>query len=206
MKKRVFGYYESIALSNQAEEFSLANIWKASWEKQGWEPVMLNRSHAQGSPLYIKLVSRLMKLVPLLPAENQSRLPWILARFTRLGALQAAGGGWMSDYDVVNTGFTPEIAEELERKSTLSIVGPEPAWVLFGTRDHVGAAVHKILLEEILENGVIRGETEILGVLSGLEEVRPLLHHVTGKDRLLRAEEIFTNPPEPPKTKLKRKK
>ena len=34
--KKVYAYYQSIPLSNQNEEFSCANWWKHSWEKNGW--------------------------------------------------------------------------------------------------------------------------------------------------------------------------
>ena len=105
MKPKIYSYYESVQLRPQDEQFACANVWKSTWEAQGWDPVMLNRSHAQGSPLHLKLMTKLTRLAPVLPNELQNNFAFICARFSRWCALHAAGGGWMSDYDVANISF-----------------------------------------------------------------------------------------------------
>ena len=122
MKPKIYAYYESIQTRNQNEEFSCANIWKESWEKYGWEPVMLNSSHSKGSSLQQKLISRILKAVPHLSLEDQNNLQRLIVRFSRWCALHAARGGWMSDYDVVNIGFTPEDAEKMASTDSLIVL------------------------------------------------------------------------------------
>ena len=104
---KIYAYYQNIAQSKQGEEFACANWWKTSWTNLGWEPVMLNRSHAMGSPLYNKLQQKLMTTAMGLDPVLLNNFDWIVARFIRWCALYAAGGGWMTDYVVVNKEFTP---------------------------------------------------------------------------------------------------
>lgn len=148
--KNIYAFYTSIQLADQNEEFACANWWKTSWEKLGWKSVMLNRSHAQGSHLYNKLASKMMNASSSLPAERRNELDWLMARFTRWCALHAAGGGWMSDYDAFNLGFTPDKADEIEKKQSLFISG-EPATVFYATRDMCSAAIMKFISAEIFD-------------------------------------------------------
>ena len=109
---------------------------------------MLNRSHAQGSHLYNKLASKMMNASGNLPQERRSELDWLMARFTRWCALHAAGGGWMSDYDVFNLDFSPDKADEIEKKQSLYVCG-EPAYLFYATRDMCSAAIMKFISAEI---------------------------------------------------------
>jgi len=91
--KTIHGYYESIPTVRQEEEFSCANFWKSSWTTHGWTPVMLNKTHAAASPLMRLLMVKCVR----------DSVPQVVAsRFTRWCALHAVGGGWMSDYDLLN--------------------------------------------------------------------------------------------------------
>lgn len=146
--KNIYAFYTSIQLADQNEEFACANWWKTSWEKLGWKTVMLNRSHAQGSHLYNKLASKMMNASSSLPAERRNELDWLMARFTRWCALHAAGGGWMSDYDAFNLGFTSDKAHEIEQKQSLYVCG-EPAYLFYATRDMCSAAIMKFISAEI---------------------------------------------------------
>lgn len=146
--KNIYAFYTSIQLADQNEEFACANWWKTSWEKLGWKATMLNRSHAQGSHLYNKVASKLMNAAAMLPESRRNEVDWLIARFTRWCALHAAGGGWMSDYDVFNLEFTPDKADEIEQKQSLFISG-EPANVFYATRDMCSAVIMKFISAEI---------------------------------------------------------
>lgn len=175
--KKIYAYYESIPLANQPEEFNCANYWKHSWTANGWEPVMLNRSHAQGSPLYLKLQAKLTKQALGIPEALRSRVQWITSRFSRWCALHAAGGGWMSDYDVANLDFKPEQATEYEKDATLQINASVPAYVFYATQDHCVNVIKKFIQDDLLDGDHVREEATILGVNSGLYPVLPALHH-----------------------------
>jgi hypothetical protein len=177
MKTKIYAYYESIPLANQPEEFACANWWKNSWEKNGWEAVMLNRSHAQGSHLYQKLTSKLINTNPKLPNEIQNRFAWMVTRFSRWCALHAAGGGWMSDYDVANIAFNPTIAGNFEQEGTLHMVAGEPCWLFYATKEHCAAAINKFIQSELVEDSAIRNEADILDVKGQLYPIMPFLFH-----------------------------
>lgn len=185
--KKVYAYYQSIPLSNQPEEFACANWWKQSWEKIGWQTSMLNRSHAQASSLYNKLTQKLMNTAHGLPPELATRFDWIIARYIRWCALHAAGGGWMSDYDVLNKGFNPEIAEEHERNGTLHINNDDLAYVFYATQEHCANAIKKFIQDPIIEGNKVLHEAHILGSKEGLYSILPLLRHAKTSDALPRS-------------------
>ena len=182
MKPKIYSYYESIQTLPQPEQFACANAWKESWEKQGWECVMLNRSHAQGSSLHQKFMQKLMKVSFSLPMDLQHIFPKIAARYSRWSALHAAGGGWMSDYDVVNLGLNP--SEAFQHEKTLSLVGDEPCYLFFATREHCAAAINKFIQEEFLIDSKLRNESDILAVKDNLSKLSPdLICHVKATDK-----------------------
>lgn len=149
--KNIYSFYTAIQLADQNEEFACSNWWKTSWEKLGWNAVMLNRSHAQGSHLYNKLASKMLNASSILPEDRRYRLDWFMARFTRWCALHAAGGGWMSDYDAFNLNFTPEYATKLEQNQSLYVCG-EPAYLFYATRDMCSAAIMKFISANIFDS------------------------------------------------------
>jgi len=175
--KNIYAYYESISHANQAEEFNCANYWKHSWTANGWNPEMMNRTHSQASPLYIKLQAKLVKQASEMPMELRNKVQWITARFSRWCALHAAGGGWMSDYDVANLGFKPEQAAEYEKDATIQINEVVPAYVFYATQDHCANAIKKFINDDLIEGDSVLPEAHILGVRSSLYPILPLLHH-----------------------------
>jgi hypothetical protein len=194
--KKIYAYYQSIPLSNQNEEFACANWWKHSWEANGWQNTMLNRSHAQASPLYNKLTQKLMNTAHGLPPELATRFDWIIARYIRWCALHAAGGGWMSDYDVANLGFTTNHAEAHENNATIQINEDAPAYVFYATQDHCANAIKKFIHDDLIDEGKVLYEAHILGLKSSLHESLPLLHHAksTGEEKRSDVMKSLTTP------------
>jgi hypothetical protein len=181
MKPKIYSYYESIQTLPQAEQFARANYWKTSWEKNGWDCVMLNRSHAQASNAYQKFMAKIMKMSFDLPMDYQHVFPHIIARYSRWSALHAAGGGWMSDYDVVNIDFTPHDAGKFE--STLNIVSGEPCYLFFATREHCASVISKFIQEDFFVDNKLRFESEILGVESKLSDMLKQVRHIEKSDK-----------------------
>jgi len=181
MKKKIYAYYESIQILPQTEEFACANWWKTSWEKNGWECVMLNRSHAQSSNLHQKLMGKLMKFSFALPQDMQPYFPLIAARYSRWCALHAAGGGWMSDYDVMNLGFSCNDSDSHE--STLSVVSGEPAYLFYATKEHCAAAIQKFINEDLICESKLRFECDILNPQTNLSGIIDKVHHARKSDK-----------------------
>jgi hypothetical protein len=190
--KKVYAYYQSIATANQREEFACANVWKASWEDYNWSPVMLNASHAKACPLYNKLQQKLMNVAIGIPQDLAPWVNWINARFIRWAALHAAGGGWLTDYDVVNCGFTPEVAETYETDTL--ILNQGPAHIIYASQTHAEGVIRKLISEPLTINirgeNHIRSESEIVGIDKGIGDIAQLIHHARKSENSLRSEEM----------------
>lgn len=177
MKKKIYSYYESFPMRRQEEEFACANIWKGTWEKHGWEAIMLNNSHAKMGSQHQKMISRLFVASKALPAGAQNDFQPIQVKFSRLFALHHAGGGWLSDYDVVNSGFTPQMAEEIEKKCQLFFFDSEKTHLIYVSSAISQAAMQKLMSETLVENEKIRSENEIFSLnTENFESLRNIIH------------------------------
>lgn len=165
-------------------------MWKASWEKQGWECRMLNRSHAKCSNLHLKLVRKLVDTSNRLPPELTNYAHKMMARYVRWCALHAAGGGWMSDYDVVNINFPAQVAELKEANGTLQVVTKEPAWLFYATQELCYAALTKFIHSDLFEGSRFIPEAEILAADDKLGLVQELLFHAKKTPLKKRSEEM----------------
>lgn len=190
MKKRIYSYYESVQSVDQPEEFACANIWKQSWEKQGWECIMLNKSHAKGSNLHLKLVKSLVDAANRMPPELVNESQKIMARYLRWCALHASGGGWMSDYDVVNINLPAHIAEAHEQVASLQIVTKEPAWLFYATPEHCSAVITKFINSDLFDGTRLLNEAEILSVDDKLGPLKELLFHARKTPTKKRSQEM----------------
>lgn len=180
MKPKIYAYYESLQTRPQAEEFAQANVWKQTWEKHGWEPVMLNNSHAKGSPLYQKLVAKLLRVSKSLSPADQNDFQRILVRFTRWCALHAAHGGWMSHYDVLNCGFSPAEATELSKNQSLVLIG---SGLVFANAEVCAGSIAKFIAEDINDGERMKSESEILNSQAILVDSINHIEKVAGKSK-----------------------
>jgi hypothetical protein len=190
MTKRIYSYYESIQTVDQPEEFACANIWKQSWEKQGWECVMLNKSHAKGSNLHLKLVRALVDASHRMPPELVNDSQKIMARYLRWCALHASGGGWMSDYDVVNINFPSHVAETHEKNGNLQVITGGPAWLFYATPELCHAAITKFINSELFNGTSLVTESEILVADDKLGPIQELLFHARKTPTKKRSQEM----------------
>ena len=179
MKKKIYAFYQSIPAWPQSEEFARANLWKQSWQKAGWECVMLNSSHAKGTNQQIKL-GRKMAEDPTFRLTNQK----LVARFMRWCALMSAGGGWMSDYDVLNIGFTPKDAEALEKENQLHLLLDRPSCVFYATKNMCANVIQMFLSSVLSDNNVSRNECLILNYSDpGLTNLADKIFHPSAKKK-----------------------
>lgn len=174
--KPIYAFYSAVLNSNQDEQFARANYWKHSWQKAGWAPAMLNKSHAAASQYSTKLARRIHEFAT---QENMHPGPvrdQFSATLLRWCALHASKGGWMSHYDVINAGFTPEQAGRLELESQLHIT-QDKAYLFYASQKCITQALDKFLSEPWLDGSRMKGEAEILGLGSTLEELNlPIIH------------------------------
>lgn len=98
----VFTYYQPLDIRHSGEQAEMIRHWKRSWAKQGWNPRVLGIEDARRHPMFDEFDARVRKL----PTVNS--VDYEVACYHRWLAVAAAGGGFMSDYDVVNYGFKPK--------------------------------------------------------------------------------------------------
>lgn len=133
-----------------AEQRSLISIWKRSWAKRGWFPQVLTIADAKRHPLFDLITKKL----ELLPTANAKR--YEMACYHRWLAVAARGGGFMSDYDVMNYSFEPrqvpadlmvyEAHVELDHVTPSLVAGTQfgfsNAIALFVTSDPAACAIN----------------------------------------------------------------
>lgn len=148
----VFTYYEEL---NRPDEGRLIDLWCESWSAHGWNPIVLSEKdipHFQRWKSYLKHVSTLPSVNP--PGYD-------LACYKRWIALVARGGGLMTDYDVMNYGFTPEKAETLKVKDALTFFEERVPSVVFGDRHYFKLACEYIEAYQPLAGDVEAGRPHV---------------------------------------------
>ena len=101
---KIYTYYENINFKDQDE---LVDLWKRSWERQGFETVILDRSHAESHPYYEEFVKDLKEIH--LEIMNKPLHNYGLSCYLRwlAYATQPEEKFYVSDYDVINNSFKP---------------------------------------------------------------------------------------------------
>jgi hypothetical protein len=93
----VYTYFEDQGMGDGPA----VDAWRDVWSKAGWDPKVLTQKDAAKHPRYDEMVRRFMTYPTSNPAGYE------LACYLRYLAMVSAGGGFMSDYDVVNVNVPP---------------------------------------------------------------------------------------------------
>lgn len=102
----VYTYYMPIPeLYDEDSQRRLIEIWARSWQKQGWNPVVLDETHARAHPRYDFFREHFWALPTTYGHE------YCGACFMRWLAVSAMGGGMLTDFDVINYSFAPREAD-----------------------------------------------------------------------------------------------
>ena len=102
----VFTYYDDF--KNRKDP--LIDLWRESWSKHGWTPVVLTPEDVKPHPNHAAFVEAVARL----PTVNNRK--YELACYVRHLAMSMVGGGLLTDYDVMCYGFTPQNLTSLEMK------------------------------------------------------------------------------------------
>ena len=97
---KVYTYYSNVGSMNAFEQARMIALWKASWSRHGWEPIVLTPADARANPMHDQLVAKFATF----PTVNNKE--YEMACWLRWIAM-AMVGGTMTDYDVLAFGFTP---------------------------------------------------------------------------------------------------
>jgi hypothetical protein len=119
----IYTYYDNVLDMSSETQLELIEIWKESWSKYGWNPIVLDSSHLN----YLDVEMEYLKKLPSVNPENYE-----MSCFLRWNAMANVGGGWMCDYDVINCGFSPIDAENYKSMSILQMNVP---CLVYGTTE-----------------------------------------------------------------------
>ena len=117
---RIYTYYENISFRNQD---SLINLWKLSWEIQGFEAIVLNKQDAETHPKYNSFVSTLQQISMDLMGKSISDYGmscyarW-LAYANQINETKDTKF-FVSDYDIINSGVSVETLTEIAKSRDL---------------------------------------------------------------------------------------
>lgn len=78
-------------------------VWKAAWSAAGWNPRVLNLSHAEAFPQYEEILAQINRI----PLGNNKEYDFLC--YLRHFAMVSVGGGWMTDYDTIPVHINPEV-------------------------------------------------------------------------------------------------
>jgi len=107
MNKTVHCYHEEFGNPDSAP---LISLWERSWRYWGWETHILTSDWAVRHAKHTQLVERVSKW----PTKATS--VFTTANCKRYCAMAAIGGGVLCDLDIINYGFTPEVALQYSMK------------------------------------------------------------------------------------------
>jgi len=111
---KIYTYYEKLgagAAGTPGEYFlrqeELIELWKYSWKKQGFEPVVLGPEDAEKYPDYTRLMTNITECYKKITGKEVEN-DYELACFKRWFAYATQPGYFItSDYDIINFNFNP---------------------------------------------------------------------------------------------------
>lgn len=113
-KPKIYTYYENINFKQQDE---LVELWKKSWESNGFEALVLGLEDAKKSPFYSEFVEKINPLV--LEIANKPLKRYGLSCYLRWLAYSTQEDTepfLVSDYDIINRSFTSVLLNEPREK------------------------------------------------------------------------------------------
>lgn len=102
---KIYTYYEEI---NHRKQTDLIKLWKASWEKKGFEAIVLSRSDAEAHSYYDHFIKCMSEIYTMFTGKQigiyglSCWVRWLAY------ATQPDGDVYTSDYDVINNNFKPK--------------------------------------------------------------------------------------------------
>ena len=121
----VISYFNKIPNSKfSSESIGLIEIWKKSWQKHGWNTILLEESHAKNNPLFDELdldkpdANFYKTINPVMWTYHRSCYCRLLAYCQYV---RENGATLYADYDVINYGFWPGILKTTQEDSCFCV-------------------------------------------------------------------------------------
>jgi len=126
----VYTYYDDIDFDQQDE---IIELWKISWKRHGFNPIILNRAHAQQNPYYDEYVDKLNEISEKINRRKLSL--YDLCCFLRWMAYSTMKEENMivCDYDVINGGVEPSEYEHKYPRDKINMLNRRCPCLSIGT-------------------------------------------------------------------------
>ena len=129
------------------EVYTMLAAWRYAWERAGWTTRVLTFSDAQRSPDFEELKTLWSQLRP--ESESSESYSSELEGYFRYLAMASAGGGWMSEYDVIPTYLTADM--EPANNGTFTVYQNEVPALMSGSKKE-WLKVAKTMFQERLQH------------------------------------------------------
>lgn len=117
MVDSIYTYYNNIHQSEDEYQNILIELWKLSWKKNGFNPVVLTKESAVKHPSYLKYKRKVEKIHLFLTGREISQYGLsCFERWLAYASLNLENPFYVSDYDVINNGFKPQNLQINEKK------------------------------------------------------------------------------------------
>jgi len=113
----IYTYYEDIHITEIIPQSKLIDLWKYSWEKNGFNPIVLSISDVITHPLYDKFIEDIQNIHANISGHTISK--YGLSCYRRWLAYANLNNNdifYVSDYDVINNGFKPTNLQKTKDK------------------------------------------------------------------------------------------
>lgn len=101
---KIYTYYEDINFKSQNQ---LLDLWKLSWLKQGFEPIILNLNHAKKHPYFKEFDTEMREIYYTITGKKISKYGMSCWFRWLAYATQNEEKFYVSDYDAINVNFQP---------------------------------------------------------------------------------------------------
>jgi len=111
---KIFTYYQNIDFDSQ---LPILKLWEKSWKKQGFDAAILTPRDARQSPYYYGFLKKIRLIHKNITGYDISQYGIsCYVRWLAYSTLKHTEPFLVSDYDVINKGFTAEDVKESEEK------------------------------------------------------------------------------------------
>ena len=123
MKNKIYTYFDESA---DEDEIKLLNLWKGSWQKNGFETIVLNEGHAKKSSYYDEFVGEIKKIhMDVCGSEISNRSLSGYLRWLAYSTQEENESFFVSDLDVVNRSMSvSEIKAPKDKITFLNVYNP----------------------------------------------------------------------------------
>lgn len=147
----IYTYYENIDF---AEQQPLLELWKKSWEDQGFKPIVLNKRDAEAHPKF-KWFDNQMRIVheqvmgePIQDYGMSCYYRWLA--YANQKTVMNDEKFLVSDYDIINTGVSVQEMYEIARREDLHFMDHACPCIVYGDANQFDKLVEDFVVVSIL--------------------------------------------------------